>query len=96
MQYGFQKTAPPKFQRCFSETEADIKSALLRASTNPDLIGDFTKPFALPLMEGRHQDLKSISVDTLAALIKGEFQDEIASYTILDCRYVFVQNDVAF
>jgi M-phase inducer phosphatase len=88
MQYGFQKTATPKFQRCFSETEATIKSALLRASTNPDLIGDFSKPFALPLMEGRHQDLKSISVDTLAALMQGRFKDEIASYTVVDCRYV--------
>lgn len=86
IQYGFQKTSPPKFQRCFSETEATIKSALLRASTNPDLIGDFSKPFALPLMEGRHQDLKSISVDTLAALIQGKFRDEIASFTIVDCR----------
>lgn len=88
MQYGFQKSATPKFQRCFSESEATIKSALLRASTNPDLIGDFSKPFALPLMEGRHQDLKSISVDTLAGLIQGKFRDEIASFTIVDCRYV--------
>ncbi|XP_034243998.1 M-phase inducer phosphatase isoform X2 [Thrips palmi] len=83
------KPTPPKFQRCFSETEATIKSALLRASTNPDLIGDFSKPFALPLMEGRHQDLKSISVDTLAALMRGEFKDEIASFTIVDCRYPY-------
>lgn len=88
-QFSFERKAPPKFQRCFSETEATIKSALSRASTNPDLIGDFSKPFALPLMEGRHQDLKSISVDTLAALMQGEFTDEIASFTIVDCRYPY-------
>ncbi|KAK3914382.1 M-phase inducer phosphatase [Frankliniella fusca] len=85
----YDRPTPPKFQRCHSESEATIKSALLRASTNPDLIGDFSKPFALPLMEGRHQDLKSISADTLASLMKGEFKDEIASYTIVDCRYPY-------
>lgn len=87
--FGFQRPTPPKLQRCHSESEATIKSALLRASTNPDLIGDFSKPFALPLMEGRHQDLKSISVDTLASLMRGEYRDEIASFTVVDCRYPY-------
>jgi len=58
----------------------------LTATQIPDLIGDFSKPFILPLMEGRHQDLKTISADTLASLLNGNFNEEVESYTIVDCR----------
>lgn len=61
-------------------------SFLFLATQNPDLIGDFSKPFILPLMEGRHQDLKTISADTLASLLNGDFSEEIESYVIIDCR----------
>uniref|UniRef100_A0A6M2DLL1 protein-tyrosine-phosphatase n=1 Tax=Xenopsylla cheopis TaxID=163159 RepID=A0A6M2DLL1_XENCH len=76
-------------QRSVSDHEHIIKQALARSSMEPDLIGDFSKPFCLPLMEGRHQDLKSISTDTLAALIRGEFKDTVASYKVIDCRYPY-------
>ena len=56
------------------------------ATQIPDLIGDFSKPFILPLMEGRHQDLKTISADTLASLLNGDFSEEVESYVIVDCR----------
>ena len=32
-----------------------------------NLIGDFTKPFCLPLVRGKHPDLKAISPDTVGA-----------------------------
>ncbi|XP_054264484.1 M-phase inducer phosphatase-like isoform X2 [Macrosteles quadrilineatus] len=78
----------PKFRHCLSESEAAIKSALHR-SQEEELIGDFSKRFALPLIPGSHQDLKSISPSTLARLINGEFGDTIASFQIIDCRYPY-------
>ncbi|XP_043265725.1 cdc25-like protein phosphatase twine isoform X2 [Colletes gigas] len=72
-----------------TETHALIKSAIHRSTTDLDLTGDFSKPCVLPLATGQHEDLKSISTDTLAALIRGEFQDRIGSFQIVDCRYPY-------
>ncbi|KZC06005.1 M-phase inducer phosphatase [Dufourea novaeangliae] len=72
-----------------TETHALIKSAIHRSSTDMDLTGDFSKSCVLPLATGHHEDLKSISVDTLAALIRGEFHDRIGSFKIVDCRYPY-------
>jgi len=36
-----------------------------------------------------HADLKTITSNTLAALLRGEFADRVASYTIVDCRYPY-------
>lgn len=72
-----------------SEIHAYIKSAIHRSTTDADLTGDFSKPCILPLAVGHHEDLKSISVDTLAALIRGEFNDKINSFKIVDCRYPY-------
>lgn len=60
-----QKTVTPRFVRCHSETEVIIKSALSRADMHQDLIGDFTRPYALPLAQSKHHDLKAISSDTV-------------------------------
>lgn len=61
------RVAPPRrIMRCHSETEIFIKTALNWAdSQQNDLIGDFTKPFCLPLISGKHQDLKAISPATV-------------------------------
>ncbi|XP_003705916.3 uncharacterized protein LOC100882817 isoform X2 [Megachile rotundata] len=72
-----------------SDTHAHIKSAIHRSTTDTDLTGDFSKPCVLPLAIGHHEDLKSISVDTLAGLIRGEFNDRIGSFQIVDCRYPY-------
>ncbi|KAG7200734.1 hypothetical protein KM043_001284 [Ampulex compressa] len=81
----------PSLQRSFSETEAHahIKSAVHRSTTDRDLTGDFSKSCILPLAAGHHEDLKSISSETLAALIRGEFRDQIGSFQIVDCRYPY-------
>lgn len=78
-------------QRSLSETEthAHIKSAIHRSITDADLTGDFSKPCILPLATGDHEDLKSISCNTLAALIRGEFNDRVTSFKIVDCRYPY-------
>ncbi|GBP11341.1 M-phase inducer phosphatase [Eumeta japonica] len=79
----------PVLQRAFSENEASIMSALARSSLNPNLIGDFSLPFALPLMVGQHSDLKSISSDTLASLLRGEFEESVSDFQVIDCRYPY-------
>lgn len=79
----------PVLRRYVSMNDADIMSALSRSSSEPDLIGDFSKPFCLPLMDGRHRDLKSISSHTMANLINGQYKDSVASFKIIDCRYPY-------
>lgn len=80
--------AKPLFQRSISSTEDSIKSALQRSTTDADLIGDFSKAFCLPLIPGRHQDLKSITPSTLAGIIRGDYS-MVASFKIIDCRYPY-------
>ncbi|XP_076229293.1 uncharacterized protein LOC116433465 isoform X2 [Nomia melanderi] len=72
-----------------TENHALIESAIHRSTTDNDLTGDFSKPCVLPLAVGHHEDLKSISTETLAALIRGDFNDRIGSFTIVDCRYPY-------
>lgn len=72
-----------------TETHTNIKWAIHRSVTDNDLIGDFSKPCILPLTNGIHSDLKTITSNTLAALLRGEFADRVASYTIVDCRYPY-------
>lgn len=76
-------------RKSISMNDASIMSALARSSTEPDLIGDFSKPFALPLMEGRHRDLKSISAATMAKLLRGDYAEQVASFRVIDCRYPY-------
>ena len=52
-------------------------------------IGDGSKPHALPIIQGRHADLKCINATTLVKLIDNCFCDTIDSFTIVDCRYPY-------
>nr|XP_026498853.1 M-phase inducer phosphatase-like isoform X1 [Vanessa tameamea] len=79
----------PVLQRAFSENNASIMTALARSVVEPDLIGDFSLPFALPLTHGDHTDLKSISCDTLASLLHGDYNDSINDFQVIDCRYPY-------
>ncbi|XP_050071857.1 uncharacterized protein LOC126559727 [Anopheles maculipalpis] len=79
----------PVYQKSISMNDAQIMSALSRSSSEPDLIGDFSKSYVLPLMEGQHRDLKSISGETMARLVRGDYNDKIASCKIIDCRYPY-------
>ncbi|XP_013097480.2 M-phase inducer phosphatase isoform X2 [Stomoxys calcitrans] len=83
--------ARPTLRKCMSMNDAEIMSALNRSENTdePDLIGDFSKPYVLPLIAGRHRDLKSISCNTVARLLRGEFDDTVANYRIIDCRYPY-------
>uniref|UniRef100_A0A2A4J0D0 protein-tyrosine-phosphatase n=1 Tax=Heliothis virescens TaxID=7102 RepID=A0A2A4J0D0_HELVI len=79
----------PVLQRAYSENNALIMSAVARSLVEPDLIADFSKPYALPLEAGDHADLRSISCDTLAQLIRGEYRHLIDDFQIIDCRYPY-------
>lgn len=59
------------------------------ASSDPGLIGDFSKPFCLPLIEGQHTDLRSISAHTMANLLRGVYKNSVASFRVIDCRYPY-------
>lgn len=76
-------------RKSISMNDANIMSALARSTSEPDLIGDFSKPFSLPLMSGRHRDLKSISHETMAKLLRGDYSATVGSYRIVDCRYPY-------
>lgn len=83
------KVTKPTLHRCHSESEAMIKSALNRQQEEPDLIGDCSRTYCLPTMKGKHQDLKSISGETLSRVINGEFSHEVEKCIIVDCRYPY-------
>uniref|UniRef100_A0A8C8SLU5 M-phase inducer phosphatase n=1 Tax=Pelusios castaneus TaxID=367368 RepID=A0A8C8SLU5_9SAUR len=53
------------------------------------LIGDFSKVYALPTVMGRQQDLRYITPETVAALLFGQFQSLIERVYIIDCRYPY-------
>lgn len=79
----------PILRKSVSMNDASIMSALSRSSTEPNLIGDFSRPFCLPIIEGRHTDLKSISAGTMRNLMLGAFDDSVASFKVIDCRYPY-------
>lgn len=76
-------------QRCHSETEATIMRAVQRSVQEPNLIGDFSRPYILPLTNGKHQDLNCISHHTTSRLIMGEYSNEVEKFLIVDCRYPY-------
>lgn len=56
-----------KFSKCHSDAELLIASALSRSSDDQNLIGDYSRPFRLPVISGgKHQDLKAISHETVS------------------------------
>ncbi|XP_078497281.1 M-phase inducer phosphatase 1-B-like [Lissotriton helveticus] len=54
-----------------------------------NLIGDFSKPYCLPVEAGKHQDLKYISSETVALLLIGKYSKVVEEYVLVDCRYPY-------
>jgi hypothetical protein len=78
-----------------SESEASIKKACNLADDR-NLTGDRSKTFSLPLIPENAKSgsanakiLPQIDCHTLADLINGKHNDKIASYRIIDARYVY-------
>uniref|UniRef100_A0A146ZY34 M-phase inducer phosphatase n=1 Tax=Fundulus heteroclitus TaxID=8078 RepID=A0A146ZY34_FUNHE len=74
-------------QRSKSFCHTEIEKLLDEAST--ELIGDFTKPFLLPTVEGKHQDLKYITSEMMVAALAGQFDHLVDQIIIIDCRYPY-------
>ena len=66
-----------------------IMDVVDKSNQQPDLIGDYSKCHALPLIPGKHNDLKAISPETLARLIQGDFKDALQDFIVIDCRYPY-------
>ncbi|XP_063104827.1 M-phase inducer phosphatase 2 isoform X2 [Cavia porcellus] len=65
----------------------DIESIL--DSDHRGLIGDYSKAFLLQTVDGKHQDLKYISPETVVALLMGKFSNIVEKFVIVDCRYPY-------
>lgn len=54
------------------------------------LVGDLSRKHSLPILRvSKHNDLASISANTLVDLIDGKYSEHISEYTILDARYPY-------
>ncbi|XP_077121661.1 M-phase inducer phosphatase 3 isoform X1 [Ranitomeya variabilis] len=76
-------------KKTLSLCDVDITKALDEDYSHRQLIGDFSKVYALPTVMGRHQDLRYITAETMAALINGEFNSLVETFYIVDCRYPY-------
>ncbi|XP_060621673.2 M-phase inducer phosphatase 3 isoform X1 [Anolis sagrei] len=72
-----------------SLSDIEIVKALDQDSSFRHLIGDFSNVYSLPTVSGRHQDLRYITSETMAALIHDQFQSLIEKFFIIDCRYPY-------
>lgn len=52
-------------------------------------MADGSRDYVLSAIAGKHRDLKSISVDTMAELLRGTYSNEVTEYTVVDCRYPY-------
>ncbi|XP_047467669.1 M-phase inducer phosphatase 2 [Mugil cephalus] len=75
-------------QRSKSFCETVIEK-LLDSEDSSELIGDFTKPFIIPTVEGKHQDLKYITSDMMVAALTGKFDHLVEQVIVIDCRYPY-------
>ncbi|CAC5380780.1 STG [Mytilus coruscus] len=67
----------------------DLMTAVNKLTLNNDLIADCSRTYSFPTVTGKHQDLNSISPQTLSELIDGRYKNVINSYRIIDCRYPY-------
>ncbi|CAG0891344.1 unnamed protein product [Cyprideis torosa] len=75
---------------CASRIEEAMEKAHVESGSFSKPIGDCSGAHSLPLVEdGKHADLSTISAETLAALVRGEFVENVNSFSIIDCRYPY-------
>lgn len=74
-------------QRSKSLCQTEIEKHLDAGAV--ELIGDYTKPFVLPTVEGKHQDLKYITPEMMVASLNGQFGHLVERIIVIDCRYPY-------
>lgn len=60
-----------------------------RDSTNDEKYYCHPQEYCLPTIPGDHPDLKSISCETMAALLRGEYDDIVEKFIVVDSRYPY-------
>ncbi|OWF43862.1 M-phase inducer phosphatase-like [Mizuhopecten yessoensis] len=81
---SFEDTAtPPKCDSGF------VIEAVNKFVEHDDITGNGSQPFCLPIIPGKHSDLKSITPNTLSGVLDGQYDDVIRSFRIIDCRYPY-------
>ena len=73
----------------FQDSSEVIIDAVDKLTTDTDLVADGSRDYTLPTILGKHSDLKSISAETLADVLNGEYDDKLGHVTIVDCRYPY-------
>ncbi|XP_009207450.2 M-phase inducer phosphatase 3 isoform X2 [Papio anubis] len=82
-------TIPDKVKKKYFSGQGKLRKMLEEDSNQGHLIGDFSKVCALPTVLGKHQDLKYVNPETVAALLSGKFQGLIEKFYVIDCRYPY-------
>ncbi|XP_078391380.1 M-phase inducer phosphatase 1-B-like isoform X1 [Cetorhinus maximus] len=67
----------------------DMTNVLDEERNAMELIGNFSKVYALPTVMGKHGDLKYISSETMAKVLCGEYDHLLEGVHIVDCRYPY-------
>ncbi|XP_070296458.1 LOW QUALITY PROTEIN: M-phase inducer phosphatase 2 [Salvelinus sp. IW2-2015] len=62
---------------------------LVSLTKDKELIGDFTKTFALSTVEGKHQDLKYITPEIMVSALSGQLDHLVERIVVVDCRYPY-------
>ncbi|XP_016050886.1 M-phase inducer phosphatase 2 isoform X2 [Erinaceus europaeus] len=84
-----EKAEEPKARVLRSKSLCHDEIENLLASDHHELIGDYSKAFLLQTVDGKHQDLKYISPETMVALLSGKFNNIVERFVIVDCRYPY-------
>lgn len=83
------RTSCSLLQRSKSFCQTEIEKLLDSEDGSNELIGDFTKPFVLPTVDGKHQDLKYITSGTMVAALSNQFNHLVERVIVIDCRYPY-------
>lgn len=84
-----QQPEEPKARVLRSKSLCDGEIESILDSDHRGLIGDYSKAFLLQTVDGKHQDLKYIAPETMAALLTGQFSNIVEKFVIVDCRYPY-------
>ncbi|KAM5245788.1 M-phase inducer phosphatase 2 isoform 2-T2 [Ctenodactylus gundi] len=84
-----QQPGEPKARVLRSKSLCHDEIESILDSDHRGLIGDYSKAFLLQTVDGKHQDLKYISPETMVALLTGKFSNIVEKFVIVDCRYPY-------
>ncbi|XP_033880285.2 cell division cycle 25 homolog d [Acipenser ruthenus] len=79
----------PPFRMVQSRQQAPPVEMPDPAAEDRNLIGDFSRPHVLCAEKGDHQDLHYVSPQTVASVLRGEYNGAVERYLIIDCRYPY-------